>query len=228
MKFEITSARELCERLAPELAGNLNVVQCPAELPSPEFVGAYCLTSPCEKLESILARTGELRGRGPSILFCDEYHPVKSLGILWHELGHPLPYKSSDYTDSAPHKFDESQIAAFTANPSGEVADYPWWFPSHDGKWIRRVLHLWWRAALAGYFTPLESLHAAGSDYQLSRIDAYWEALGAEPVKMQHNTFAEIESEPYPAAFKEIWKLDILDWARIHRKDSYDALIESL
>jgi hypothetical protein len=90
-------------------------------------------------------------------------------------------------------------------------AVYPGWFPSHGREFTRAALHCWWRAALAGVFTPLDGL-CAGAVYSMSAAYAYWNALGAEPVRMKDATFAEILATPEPDEFRQWWRADLKCW----------------
>jgi hypothetical protein len=101
-------------------------------------------------------------------------------------------------------------LAAF-ADVGEEERGKPLWFPNHGARFTRIAIHLWWRLALLGEFIDFTSL-CAGAQYSMSPCFLYWRALGAEPIRMQHATFAEIANSEPPAEFTEFWLADLAYW----------------
>lgn len=205
---------DLAYLLAPELAvAPLYIKEQPECWPLPEWT-LGCAQS--GKLSTVviehLTASGEYRGPGPFIALRPDMPRAQTLQVLVHEIAHCLPQAPVEVPPLTEESRREDEKAAalwYAADPPAAVEGLPRWITtSHDRRFHRIALHLWWRLALLGEPVPLHGL-CGGMVMDLSPSGAYWNALGGEAVRMQHLTFSEILSEREPAAFRELWESDI-------------------
>jgi hypothetical protein len=185
--------------IAPELRGELYLVHRPS-MPVSQCAAAFAMPRVPQSVRDELIAAGEWQGQGALIGFVDDPSP----GILIHELAHVLPRMEQrpDIELSAPARKLQ------TLNLSTEIAtDGPPWLHGgdHGAAFIRRVLHLWHRAAQAGVSIALDDCCIAGVTYGLRHPIAYGIALGDEPERCQAMTFAEIEATDPPKRFTDLW-----------------------
>lgn len=208
----LAECRNLALTLAPELsAAPLYILARPACLPIRDGVLAIAIEDGlCVPLEEHLIETGAWQGRGPMIVFGDvDMTREICLGVFIHELAHVLPARRFDDVPLTAEQSEEWQrsIDEHLANEK-PAPGVPRWSPGHGRTFIRIALHLWWRLALAGEVVPFDGL-CAGFELDLSPAFRYWQAIGNEPVRMQHATFAEILATQAPAAFMDEWHANL-------------------
>jgi hypothetical protein len=77
----------------------------------------------------------------------------------------------------------------------------------HGSEFIRRAIHVLYRATMAGYDVAPDRLF--GPDAWYSSAEGYLFALLPECVSMAGATFEEIESTPAPPQFVRLWSADV-------------------
>ncbi len=217
--------RELIGIVAPELVGDVplyTLVQ-PPEFPKLERTAAVATRHADAGLAASLAAAGEWRGPGNTIMFCD--HDFIDLGLALHEAAHLLPLMPAP---KPPRVSDEGLIApnahwhAYADLLRGEAetdlaAIMPRWIVGDHGlQFVRRCLHLAHRAWHAGFDVPIWQMSFAGDQYDLSVDGEYRKAIGDEPVRLRDASFAEIEAEPMPAEFLDLFSADVQRWLDAH------------
>jgi hypothetical protein len=215
----ITQARELCFEVAPELVATrtpVYVLAHPENLPSPAGARAYCPTGgTLIGLRDVLVARGEWQGPGISIVFIDPGDSTEeAMGMTLHELAHDLPHVRRRDCEPSPGQRERqtAMLVAWATDNQHQSGPLPW--QDHDSAWIRRVLHLHYRALWAGRPIPLALLWAAGARYGLSPIWKYLEAIGAELFTMRNWTFREIDNSPLPVEFNRLWQHDLQGLSR--------------
>jgi hypothetical protein len=165
---------------------------------------------------------GKWKGRGAMIVICQPEHEHLK-GILLHELGHVLPV-GSPREDSEPSAdeiaMELSMVQKWADLPEVERANdhRPWW-PHHDDAFIRRVLHLHYRAERLGHDAPGRTLCIAGEYYGLSPPACYHRALGDEPARLSALSFREIEEIEQPKEFSQLFAADVQRWQQLRNKE---------
>ncbi len=208
--IDVTDLESLAVRCAPELGSTpLYLVHAPADHPSTRCASAFALQTDMPSMREHLIEMGLWCGPGNIVCYCDLTMPGLE-GLTIHELGHLLPARAprEDIPPTAEALAHEKELlAALRDTPAPEV-DYlpPWW--QHEGSYIRRTLHLWHRARSHGHDIHAAELCIAGRHYGLSTVAHYIRALGDEPARMAHCSFAEIEATLPPPEFTLLFELD--------------------
>jgi hypothetical protein len=175
-------------------------------------------------VQKYLVSAGEYHGPGPYIALRKGLPREQRLAVLLHEMAHVLPAAPVGLPpDTADVRQEaELRIAQFTADPVPSVDGLPTWIASAHGRGFTRIsLHLWWRAAMRGEVTPLADL-CGGAHLELPPCYLFWCAIGNEPVKMQHATFAEILATPEPEPFRDLWRATLEHWIERHPEHAGD------
>ncbi len=150
--------------------------------------------------------------------------------IALHEAAHYLedarsPAASFDFGALSPAAQDSIQdwlledsapIDKNGQHPSGDPlrATLPRPFHWHESQFTRAAVHLVARTASGGFHTTGDSakfmsLRVAGERYGMSGFDAYREALGDEPQRLEEIPIREILATPAPAEFEGLWRADL-------------------
>jgi len=212
---------DLALAIAPELSGSpLYVLNQPGELPAPKDTRGYHVGGPCAPMQQYLKGKGDWRGPGPAIVFVTpDLTREEAVVLFLHELAHALPYSPPlpvvAITDDALGAGRDA-LQAWCDDPEPDDASRPQWIVgNHHQNFHRIALHLWWRAALLGEVVPFDGL-CGGRHYDLSPPYMYWRAIGNEPIKMQHATFAEILASDPPKLFRDLWYENLAYWMSHH------------
>ncbi len=208
---QLGKLHEIALQLAPELASaGLRLFRHEDDWPIRKGVSAYCVIGRHIAIRNTLRLRGEWLGHwGAFIVFVDR----PTLGLLLHEMGHRLPAEPlipDNIEPMAEHV--AAEVAYLTREPEQNTSRKPW--EGHDAAWIRRTLHLHWRAWQLGYEVGLPEMQVAGPIYGLSQPWQYMHALDDEYERMAGATFSEIEAEPMPTEFIELWRRDVKDYYR--------------
>jgi hypothetical protein len=212
--------RRLAACVAPELSApaRLYVLNAAATgRPEPASCRGTS-TRHCDSgIRDTLIDNGAWRGPGPMIVL-DLTRILADVGeddfrgdvlqIFLHELAHILP-ADPVVADSEPseltRRIDRELHAEFCEAACSVGANLVDKF--HDGAFVRRCCHLWWRAITSDFAIPLPGL-CAGFPYQQHPTAACFAALAGECSALEFKTFAEIEATPPPSLFAEIWEFD--------------------
>jgi hypothetical protein len=159
-------------------------------------------------------------GKAPGCLiaFCRVLERPAAITATLHELGHLLPYSPPLDLSDIPEATQMAALRDWHQQQDRAVYEMPRivppWHPTHDRRFIRIVLHLWWRAAIhANVVADLGGL-CAGLQYGLSPALWYWRLLGDEPLRLRDATFEEILAEPEPQPFVDLWRSDVSRWMK--------------
>lgn len=223
--------RELAAAICPEVSLYLFTAR---ELEANGFArfGAWAWECPFNwRVLALLRAAGRWRGVRPIVVFDEElidrhahqhgWSPEKlTTTVFVHELGHCLPFESLPDPVAQDIEPDQTTLdrsaARYRRFVDAPPRPEPW--AGHGHEFIRRALHLWWRADQAGCKIPL-SILGCGRAYGLSHAREYLRALGNEPARMHDATFAEIEATPPPAEFVELFESDTTAWLDRHGPD---------
>jgi hypothetical protein len=202
--------------IAPEASG-VELLMCPAAWRVPGTTAAYASQGRDLRVRDELVRLnrwhGEYRG---AIVFIEE----PTLPLLLHELAHVLPRREplSDIEPSAEQR--AAQIVATLQWAHGPRSEsVPW--EGHDARWIRRAIHLHYRAKEAGHDCNLHAMQVAGDHYGLSHVGEYASALSYEPMQLRFKTFAQIEQEPMPERFVKLFAYDVATYHHLKTLEEY-------
>jgi hypothetical protein len=132
------------------------------------------------------------------------------LNVLVHEVAHAVPPQKIIYEPVDTPRARELQLVRMQRVWSTPDAEPGTQADCHDAKFIRRAIHLWIRATLAGWTVPLQRLF--GSLYQ-SHEWVYLTLLLKEAVDVRQATFTQIEATSPPAGFVEQWQADLKFYA---------------
>ena len=213
----LAECRNMALTVAPELtAAPLYPTNLPSGYPDCGDTLAFTVTRGIDfAIRRHLIDEGRWQGPGTIIAFCQPMSRDESLGLLLHEVAHAVPYKSPS-ADVEPTAETQSLQRQFVANrllhPVGDLPTMPAWYSSHGLAFVRRCLHLHFRAWRSGVEIGLPMISFAGSDYDLSPPWKYRRALGDEPQRMMLASFREIDATPAPAEFRSLFHSDIHDW----------------
>jgi hypothetical protein len=204
-----------CRRFALDLAGELGkrpliVTENQPNWPTPPNAIAYSIRGQSLLGLDMLRERGEQITDWPAMIVftkppADE---ETARGLLLHEVSHLLPLVPEPYDGDPGTEADrERQCEVMAAGSSEERRILPWF--QHGWQFLRRIVHLRYRAGRLGQDIPLNSLHAAGPSYGLSHISCYERELGCEPVYSIGKSFAEIEATEPPPRFLDLFRRDM-------------------
>jgi hypothetical protein len=207
--------RELANLVAPEIR-RLYLVPRPADYIAPSNCGAYATFTPDIVIRDYLIARGEWQGPAATIVFLHDYDQCVewASGVLLHELGHVLPYPEQLPGDEEPTAEERHLHSVFRlawASPVKPLPKTGFRDAQHDWRFVRRVLHLHFRAQAAGAYIPLPMLGICGWEYGIAPARRYCSALNDEPERLLQATFAEIEATAPPSAFIQLWDSDTRD-----------------
>jgi hypothetical protein len=172
------------------------------------------------------------RGRGPCAVineigivedFGEEVLEHVTTNIVLHELAHmldrPALYsirndasaESSQFgktpTDECPDRLHFDSLVLIESSKKPPRIDLPL-YHGHGLNFIRIVIHLAYRATLAGFATTPAGIFN-GTHHGLSLTREYQDALVDEPMWLFDYTFREIARAEPPAPFVELWTNDM-------------------
>jgi len=215
-------AEALCRRIAPLDLGALPLYIVPQSRLPDELGGqSVCdgFTSPSLDLYLREVIGPAWRGRGPCMVIGDTKFSARMeademelafFSIALHELAHiierPRLYHERQGVDPMRLLFEAlcvgravaEELSPHAAAAATEV---------HGLRFIRAMLHLRHRAALAGALIPLYG-YCADRQYGLSHPNRYREALGDEPARLANRRIREILDAELPEAFSRLWAED--------------------
>jgi hypothetical protein len=176
---------------------------------------AYSIRGRCLFVRDELIKRGEWTGSFPSVVvFCSEPASESDvLGLVLHEAAHVLPAEPP-----IPDRNDETkeiyavQLKMLSQSPqlASNAELRPW--RDHDHKFVRRVLHLKYRAEQRGLNVPWKSLFSAGPNYGLSPLADYAAELATEPQRCTRMSFKAIEAEAPPPGFLRLFARDLREF----------------
>ncbi len=228
-------AEALCRAVAPDLSdGPLYILlrsELPPDIQKPPHTIAFTMQILDLILRPTLERLGRWRGRGPAMIIdpaevaaVSAHRPRVSrqrsfkpvfLGAILHELSHILDLGQDEEADPPAlvveigRRVISAESASELPPSNGHGAPIPWRL--HDWRFIRVALHLAYRAIQAGeQISALDIIDTA--ELGLSPIWQYAKALGDEPDRLVHQSFAVIHATPVPKAFAAVWRRDLLRW----------------
>ncbi len=135
---------------------------------------------------------------------------TNSLGILLHEIAHPLTVAMATVAPPTCPPEEAAAIVATWADRTEPVDDPPW--DDHRADFIRTALHVHRRAERLLNMLILEETLTEPARYGLSSIYDYCAALGSEPDDLLNEPFTTIRATRPPRPFIELWKADVDRW----------------
>ena len=152
------------------------------------------------------------KGAGPIIALCegairDAYGDDFDAGLretMCHEIAHIVPEKPFVEIESL-KDIDPEFVRSHQLSKLATAATKPQYAGMHDHRFIRRVLHVWFRAILFGWHVPCYRLFGPDSE-TYCQPPHYLAALMGELTSMQGMTFGEIEAATPPTGFTELWE----------------------
>jgi hypothetical protein len=215
-------AEALCRRVAGhDLAGAPIYIVCQSTLASEFGRAEGCDGYTTPSLDLYLAdHIAGYRGRGPCFVVNDimlrEDQPDDFAywfsAIVLHELAHVLERRAlfDDRAGEDPMKlkFEAICLSKIAAEPEA-VAGPP--YRGHEAPFIRTVLHLRHRAAMAHTRIAPSALFNS-RHLGLSRPERYAAALADEPARCAGMSFRDILATKPPRKFSQIWNQDVFDW----------------
>ena len=212
--IDFNELRTIAHRIAPELESQPLYLVDGADLYPERFACAIAHRDGLATVRRFLEGTGEWCGPGPIISFLQPLSTLGRVAVLTHELAHVLP--ATPCADVPATDESIAKAANYIAFASDSAPDHPRWSPSHGREFVRILIHCWWRLAMhCEIVVPIQDTFHAHS-YDLTCIQWYQVALGAEPIKMQHAGFAEIVATPEPEDFVGMWNADLNHWIETH------------
>lgn len=233
-KTIIDKVHRMAQVAIPELIAPLYLfLEQPSWMPEVEHAQGWTLP-PGRVLWNVrqdMIDRSEWRGSGPMIWLLPDC--IDGSGSYWephadilrvaaHELGHVTERVDAWQGDPTPPKGHIEQerelLLKWATDPEvcrgeRERQQIPW-ENGHGLDFIRRTLHVTARAWDAGFNFSIDIV-CAGQRYGLSNPSLYMRALGDEPDRLRHETFATIAATPPPRAFTELFERDTrpyLDW----------------
>lgn len=202
--------------VAPEAASVELLQHCPA-WPVPGDTLAYASLGRDLRIRDELIRLGRWHGEyRPTIVFVDK----PTLPLLLHELAHCLPLREplSDIVPTDEQRaFQEADMHAWATRR--QAPTLPW--AGHELPFIRRAIHLAYRASLAGIAAGLHQMQIAGYQYGLSHVSSYRDALGSEPAQCLSSSFAAIDARPMPPRFVQLFARDVATYHHARTLETY-------
>jgi hypothetical protein len=210
IQAEIDAAAEVLFQLAPELRDRIYVVAEPVGMPDNGSDGYASSLAVHPAIKAQLEHQGRWEGQRPRIVICQEFDGAPDdnslysrqrllLGLMLHEASHILPLDpiaEIAYTPEVVAQLEREHIA--WSRHTGSEAGLPGWFGDHDAPFIRRCVHLWYRAIRAGHYLDPRTISFVRWDWAMGPTWSYIHALDVEPEKMLGATFTEICALPIP------------------------------
>jgi hypothetical protein len=215
----MTDFHSLAIQLAPELAtADLRIIDHHPDWPFTKGSIAYSIAGRHLGIKTELQRRGEWSKQWGTFIVAVE--PL-TIGTLIHELGHCVPARKPLVDDDSEPTEEERgyQAGQLLAWVHGHSNAPPW--QGHELPWIRRVLHLRYRASLMGIDVPLADVLVAGDRYGLTHASDYLYALASEPQRFTRKSFGEIDREPMPKPFVKLFANDAARYYFDHYHDLY-------
>lgn len=216
--IDLTRCHDMAIALAPELGRR------PLYVVTADDLGDIPRSPSCQGWatgdnRAIAKRLGDRwRGAGPTICLdpvsiAEHCQPdsfdLYVAGVVVHEAAHILPAPAeSRYRLPAALTADMQELALRSHLSS--VPENPTTDPHHDGRFVRRAMHLYIRALLLGFAVP-HDIHIS----PCVCLEYYLPILLREVVDMRSKTFAEIEATDPPIAFLAQWKADTALYNRV-------------
>lgn len=214
---QIDECHALVAAVAPELlADPIYVYGLPAGILDRGHARAFAsCTIPNFLMRKNLEDTGQWRGAGHHFVFNRPMRSGELLAVMGHEITHELPRRPP--VDCELDAEDCAEVLAAIATAFSSVPnDKPRWRPAHGAGFVRRCIHVAYRAAEAGMPISMDAMTFAGPTYELRHHTAYVLALGDEPRRMTGKSFAEIAATPPPSKFRRLFIEDAAEWYRTH------------
>jgi len=207
MSDVLTTAHNLALQVAPELADwPLYLVPC-----EPAWLPHDCLGAHLSWIDPLwmtrLQERGQWRGNGRLIALAAEALELPRqylCGVVTHELAHALPAiePSRLFAPTAENLALCQQWAAEDARQG--VDDFPGGSAEmHGAGWVRRLVHLRYRALQAGVTIPWSAFNVRHGQCHISIMAR---RLGDEPARLASASFQEIETIEPPVEFTTLWQ----------------------
>lgn len=198
----LDNLRTLALKLAPELAGrHLTVVDTAGHA---EW-GGFAL----DVVRDNIFGADDWAGPGP-VVAVDASQPAPAMrGVLIHELAHILPVLPAEVESRISKHLPQAD--EYTATVKEHLADdpnnSPYVIKQHGPFWIRRVVHLFARAASKGI--DVDHWSTMGYADWLSPLPKYLPCLLGQAMLYQFATFNEIDNLRIPDEVHEIHAADV-------------------
>lgn len=207
--------KTLALELAPELAhAGFRILEHQDGWLCPPRSAAYAIRGRHLDIRDYLRSIGEWKGTWGT--YCVFLPPLparqEAIAYLLHELGHALPAHPPIDDGDEPTRIQRDLQAGqmLTWAAAGRNSPEPW--SGHGPQWIRRCIHLQFRAARLGININLTAANVAGESYGLTHPCEYSAALATEPLRLQSATFTRIDAEPVPTRFAALFAQDVGQW----------------
>jgi hypothetical protein len=166
-------------------------------------------------LRQLLIDRGEWQGPGNIIGLVPGQELEDSRGVLLHEVSHALPLRQPprEYDPTPQQMAVHLKLTALVDSIADQQRQLKPW-DQHEADFIRRCVHLRYRAQRLGVELPYPAIRFAGYGYSLSSAIEYARSLGDEPHRMAGCSFREIEATPAPEAFTKLFDNDVASWQR--------------
>jgi len=222
-------AEALCQKIAPRDLAGLPVYVVPqsallADLGTAEACDGYTTPSLDLYLRDVIGLAWP--GRGPCMVINDlvlldeapDDLETYFLATVLHELAHvferPALYRERPDAGPARLMFEALLLAQIVAEPpSSEEGRAS--LPHHGQRFIRAALHLRHRAEASGVCIAAAPI-CPNRDYGLSHANAYYAALGDEPVRLADARIRDVLASPPPEEFSRLWADDLAHWLSHH------------
>ena len=226
MSIDFTTLRALALRIAPELqaCSPLYFVSRPAGYPVPAGLLAFASAGVDSALRRDLVSRGEWQGQGSLICLVAPPADRESLaGLMLHEISHLLPAERPWPDDplSPGAAALEATVRHDWAAHGERLLPFPW--TGHNACFLRRAIHLRWRAAKAGRPVPFPAV-VVGWHYGLRPLVRYAAALADEPQRFAAADFATIQATPAPIAFSDLFANDVRNWMSDNSQGTHDGV----
>jgi hypothetical protein len=139
----------------------------------------------------------------------DAFHGAV-LNVTLHEDGHLVPQGKIANTDDS-ELFDCELVREYQREKQAEYAALPDPPPTspdsvHDVAFVRRTVHLWARAAMAGWTIPPDQIFGDSLWFCSGQFPHFLTALLPEIGTMREARFSEIDATAPTESFSELWQ----------------------
>jgi len=207
-------AEQLVASIAPELLGRVQVLEYserlgPCNADTTAAYAVYDVRGGNPIIRRELQRQGRWRDRPTdAIVFLE---PPTAATVI-HEAAHLVPVRTPLPDPPLPALLAEEATLRMLTRWAAQPFPLEPWAGGHDLPFLRRCCHLWARCEPLGI--PVRQCDFRAVDWADHDIDEYRRRLGWEPTRCRGWSFAQIEAEPIPAYFSDLFTRDQAAWLR--------------